>query len=411
MAERQLPLPGPVVKKSNVLVRASWAVKSVYEPRLVALVASRVRVEDQDFQDYEIPLSELLGGATDGRTRQLVTDVVDNLMGRVLTISRPTGWIKYCLFSKCEFDQTCGIVRARFDPDLKAHYLNLKSHFTQYSLMEFLLLPSIYSQRLFEILKSWGSLPEVVISLADLFSMLDVPDTLRRYPDFRRYVLEKAHKDITGKTALRFEWEAIKKGRAVESIRFTFGNRAKQTEEKKVCEQKKKTSENNNELLKSAVNCFREKGEKCSPKKTKKCDLCLRLVKSTKAATQDGEQMEPDTQERPYSDVNTSESTARRTVKPAPIADKFPPVDKTFKGEPVDEVRFVKFLRDNGMNEPESEELVSRLLSQGKLQDAWNDISSARSDFRALPKVQRRNFSKFLKKRFLSSFLLFAVSR
>ena len=56
MAQRQLVIPGPVVKKSNALARAAWSVKSVYEPRLVALVASRVRIEDQDFQDYSGPL-------------------------------------------------------------------------------------------------------------------------------------------------------------------------------------------------------------------------------------------------------------------------------------------------------------------------------------------------------------------
>ena len=223
MAQRQLVIPGPVVKKSNALARASWSVKSVYEPRLVALVASRVRVDDQDFQDYEIPLSELLGGAVDGRTRQLVAEVVEGLLGRILTLPRPNGWAKCNVFSWCEYDSKASCIRARFDPGLKEHYLNLQSHFTQYSLMEFLMLPSTYSQRLFEVLKSWSSLPESVISLADLFEMLDVPVSLRaNFKDFRRRVLEKAHKDITSQTGLRYQWEPIKQGRAVAAIRFTF---------------------------------------------------------------------------------------------------------------------------------------------------------------------------------------------
>jgi len=275
MAQRQLVIPGPVVKKSNALARASWSVKSVYEPRLVALVASRVRVGDQDFQDYEIPLSELLGGAVDGRTRQLVAEVVEGLLGRILTLPRPNGWAKCNVFSWCEYDSKAGCIRARFDPGLKEHYLNLQSHFTQYSLMEFLMLPSTYSQRLFEVLKSWSSLPEAVIDLSDLFQMLDAPASLQRYPDFRRFVLEKAHKDITKQTGLRYEWEPIKKGRAVASIRFTFGARSSQASQKK--NQAKRSTDN--ALLKKAVACF--KSGSCSPRSNKQCDICKRLVHPT----------------------------------------------------------------------------------------------------------------------------------
>lgn len=276
MAQRQLVIPGPVVKKSNALARASWSVKSVYEPRLVALVASRVRADDQDFQDYEIPLSELLGAASDGRTRQLVAEVVEGLLGRVLTLPRPNGWAKCNVFSWCEYDSKAGCIRARFDPGLKEHYLGLQSHFTQYSLMEFLLLPSTYSQRLFEVLKSWASLPESVIDLSDLFRMLDVPASLRaNFKDFRRRVLEKAHKDITSQTGLRYQWEPIKQGRAVAAIRFTFGSRSAQASEKK--NQAKRSRDN--ELLKKAVACFQSGS--CSPRSNKQCEICNRLVRSS----------------------------------------------------------------------------------------------------------------------------------
>lgn len=278
MAQRQLVIPGPVVKKSNALARASWSVKSVYEPRLVALVASRVRLDDQDFQDYEIPLSELLGGAVDGRTRQLVAEVVEGLLGRVLTLPRPNGWAKCNVFSWCEYDSKAGCIRARFDPGLKEHYLNLQSHFTQYSLMEFLMLPSTYSQRLFEVLKSWDSLPEAVINLADLFKMLDVPESHRSdFAAFRRRVLEKAHKDITSQTGLRYQWEPIKQGRAVAAIRFTFGARSVQVSEKK--NQTKRFKDN--EILKKALSCFQKTCGKCIPNSGHKCEICLRLIKKT----------------------------------------------------------------------------------------------------------------------------------
>jgi plasmid replication initiation protein len=143
--------------------------------------------------------------------------------------------------------------------------------------MEFLLLPSTYSQRLFEVLKSWSSLPESVIDLTDLFEMLDVPASLRaNFKDFRRRVLEKAHKDITTQTGLRYQWEPIKQGRAVAAIRFTFGGRSVQASDKKNQAQRSR----DNDLLKKAVSCFKSKGSSCTPKGNKQCELCKRLVRS-----------------------------------------------------------------------------------------------------------------------------------
>ena len=61
MAGRQLPLPGTIVKKSNAIARAQWQPQSIWEPRIVALVASKVRESDEDFQTYRIPVTELTG--------------------------------------------------------------------------------------------------------------------------------------------------------------------------------------------------------------------------------------------------------------------------------------------------------------------------------------------------------------
>lgn len=273
MAQNTLVQTSEIVKKSNALARASWAVKSVYEPRLVALVASRVQASDQDFQTYQLPIRELLGEAQDGRTYQLVSEVIDNLMGRVITIQQQNGWEKYNVFSKCKYDRDKGTIEVRFDPDLKEHFLGLKSHFTKYSLFEFLILPSIYSQRLFEVLKSWDDKPEVTISLQELFTILNVPKSLQRYPDFRRYVLEKAHKDINGKTTFYYEWQPIKMGRAVSSIKFVFSSK-----QRTVVKESNDTKQirTNNKLFVAAVECF--KSGECEFKAgSKKCAVCRRV--------------------------------------------------------------------------------------------------------------------------------------
>ena len=280
MAERQFPLPGPIVKKSNALARAAWSVKSIYEPRLVALIASRVRKEDKDFQTYEIPIKELIGDSDDGgRSYKLIAEVVDNLMGRLLTIPQPHGWIKYVIFSRCEYDGEKGCIRARFDPDLKEHFLGLKSNFTKYSLVEFLLLPSIYSQRLFELLKSWDDHQEVTIQIDELYKILNVPVSHKSdFAAFRRRVLEKSHRDIHDKTSFNYEWMAVKKGKSVSAVKFIF------SESKKAINNiytQEKESQKNNKLFIQSVACFKS-GECTYKSKSKKCILCKKIHSKSK---------------------------------------------------------------------------------------------------------------------------------
>ena len=286
MAERQLPLPGEIVKKSNALARARWSADSVWEPRFVALLASKVKQDDEDFQTYEIPIRELIGhskkGAS-GKTYQELTKVAEHLMGRILTIhdSNGRGWTKYTVFSKCRYRHEDGMLELRFDPDLKPHYLQLQKNFVKYNLMEFLLLPSIYSQRLFEYLKSWSSEHEHIESIHNLHELLNCSESSRKnFAEFKRYVLEKAHKDISAHTSLRYEWEPVKQGRAVVAVRFIFAKkRALPVEKKKQDDAKVKQSRATGEAFTTAIACYQERGNDCQGghQKAAVCSLCRHL--------------------------------------------------------------------------------------------------------------------------------------
>lgn len=283
MAAKQLPLPGEIVKKSNALCRARWEVDSLYEPRLVALTASKVKRSDLDFQEYEIPLQDIIGDARGGKTYKIVESIIDNLMSKVITIrdKNSASFIKYNIFSKCAYDSVKNVVIARFDPDLKPHFLGLKEKFTEYSLLEFLKLPSIYSQRLYEILKSWDDVDHVTIPISDLHEMLSTPISMRKtFGEFRRRVLDKAYDDITKRTGLKYIWAPIKSGRNIVAVSFSFSLQSIEEKEAKFDEQKRKQS---NVAFKEAISCWQLKGTKgtaCNefnPKK-EKCQLCQKIL-------------------------------------------------------------------------------------------------------------------------------------
>lgn len=274
-----------VVKKSNALARARWSAESVWEPRLVALLASKVSANDTDFQVYEVPVSELIEKSEknfSGRTYIELAAVVERVMSRVITIKDEDGkgWTKYNVFSRCRYRFTDAVLELRFDPDLKIHFLNLQKNFAQYNLLEYLMLPSIYSQRIFEILKSWTDRPDVVISLEELHGMLNTPDSLRNdFAQFRRRVLEKAHKDIHQDTSMAFEWEPIKKGRLVVAIRFFLGpKRLERGRKKKKDQADNKAAKPRTATIEAANGCARLKHFACVKRDNTKavCAFCVK---------------------------------------------------------------------------------------------------------------------------------------
>ena len=268
MAGRQLPLPGTIVKKSNAIARAQWQPQSIWEPRIVALVASKVRESDEDFQTYRIPVTELTGMSDEDLRGNQYRDIERSIahLGKAtirIEGKKPRSFRQYGIFSMCGYEDGCLI--ARFDPDLKPHFLNLKAQFTAYNLFEYLTLPSTYSQRIFEFLKSWANVPEVIISVVELNEMLNTPPSFRKdFKAFRIRVLEKSHKDIHEKTSLRFEWEPIKVGKSVEKIRFIFGDRRALSEKVKEDAKEKKRQRLADQRLLRAIDCAKKKNGVCS---------------------------------------------------------------------------------------------------------------------------------------------------
>lgn len=277
---KQLTLPVEV-RKSNAIIRAKWQPKTVWEPRLVALVAAQIKATDKDFHTYKIPVASVMGEESThplgGESYRRLREVAKRIVGSVIEIegTEAQEFAVYGIFSKCAYKD--GVFHVRFDPDLKPHFLQLQSHFTKYNLLEFMQLSGTYAQRLFEILASWQDKPEVTLDLADMQDRLGVAESLRkRWPDFRRYVLEKGHREITRKTSFDFEWEPVKKGRAVVGIRFTFGKAKREDVASGKAEAtKQKTADRHNSQMKRVDACFKKwKGGSCREDQGEDCQVC-----------------------------------------------------------------------------------------------------------------------------------------
>lgn len=284
MAEEELSTPGALVKKSNSIIRTRITVKSVEASRILAHLVACIRVDEKRTDVRYSVLAKDIIPYMGGDNYRHIKATCKELAGTFAESEEPDnegGHPEYTVrpfFSELKYKK--GVITAIFNPVMKDYLFELKGCFTTYNLTEYLSLPSLYSQRIFEIVKSLANLKEgeAIVSMADLHRFLDSPKSFQaNFKDFRRFVLEKAHKDITEKTSFRFEWEPVKVGRSVEKIRFIFNGGKKALAQK---EQEKAKEEKRQRLIKQrfqrALSCAIEKGGDCRTMDNVRivCKLC-----------------------------------------------------------------------------------------------------------------------------------------
>lgn len=276
MAMSQLTLPGELVKKHNALVRSKITIDNKTSSRILACLIAAIRHDDTKLKEsYSVPVKDYLppdeGGGKGGKQYRLVKEACSQLAKATFERewSDPDQDATDPIFEAVPFFVSVkyrkGLVSAKFNPEISGLLLQLRGLFTELNLIEYLSLPSFYSQRIFEILKSWSGLPEVVLSVVELHRLLDTPPSFRAdFKALRVYVLEKAYRDIQKKTSFRFEWEPVKVGRSVKAIRFLFTPRRKaiaEAEKQKAKEDKQRHL--NNQRFLRAVECAKAKGWDC----------------------------------------------------------------------------------------------------------------------------------------------------
>lgn len=287
MSTEKLSIPGTIVKKSNTLIRTRITVKSVEASRILAHLIACIHTDDKNLdQTYVVSAKDILPYTGGGDYRHIKATCKDLLQAIVeLEEPDPDGthpiFIGRTFFTEIKYRK--GVIEAAFNSRLRPYLLELKGCFTTFNLIEYLSLPSLYSQRIFEIAKSLENSKggEAIISMLDLHRFLDTPKSFQNnFKDFRRRVLDKAYSDIHEHTLLKFEWEPIKVGRSVEKIRFIFacGRKAiAQKEQDNAKEEKRKRLEG--QRIRRALDCAKTKKGECQTRDNKPiiCKMCLSL--------------------------------------------------------------------------------------------------------------------------------------
>jgi plasmid replication initiation protein len=193
-----------VVKQHNDIIGGKYNLNP-NEIKFILTIVAQIKMEDEDFKPYTITKKELEERWGVELNEARLKEFADGILSKPFSIKRPPpdgskkksgGFIAMNWFSSIEYKEHQAIIEASFDPKLKPYLLDLKGTFTTFNLGYALKFKSAYAIRIYQLIKQFEPKGYYRTKVADLQEILKVPDSLKVYADFKRYVLNIALKEI-----------------------------------------------------------------------------------------------------------------------------------------------------------------------------------------------------------------------
>lgn len=250
---------------SNVLPFARYKL-SPTQLKMILFVMARVRVSDEAFKSYEIPIKEIMeviGLSPEGIYTSIKTEA-EALMREVLVFEKktPTGFKQFDAmhwFSFFHYLEGTGAVQVQFDPHLRPHLLELKGCFSTFALKYVLGLRSFYSIRIYQMLKKEAAFKTSCALDLETFKRelkIEKIPTYKNFGALKRRILGPALREIGEKTDLKiigFKEKKAKKGKKIEGFTVFFAPQVppKEREERELALESLKSSATYDEILES----------------------------------------------------------------------------------------------------------------------------------------------------------------
>lgn len=219
-----------LVRKANELVEARYKF-DIWETRVFAKMLTMVKPGDENFQLYDIHVGDLLKDFNledQGYNYASVKQATKKLLTRVIEIERETPegvkWYAMPLLVGAQGfkePRDGNYISVQFHHELKPYLLELKERYLQYDIRNLWGLSSVYSVRMYELLKQYEKIGKRFFTLEDLRTKLAIELTeYLKYNHFKDKVLLKAQGDLGNSTDIAFSMEEHKQGKRVTAITF-----------------------------------------------------------------------------------------------------------------------------------------------------------------------------------------------
>jgi hypothetical protein len=219
----------PLVVQHNALVNAKFDLNT-HEARLFLALLARLQRTDTAFSKCQLLVREIVPNTGSNNVYDQVRRMLKDFASRTLTIEklsadgRPLKKPSFTvipLLAYATYLEGEGMIEAQFNDLLLPYLLELRDNFTKAQLAELLKLKSASSYRIYWLLREYGAFGKRTIRLDELKAILGLDREYDRFNNFRARILDRAQAELAA-TDLPFTYEAIKQGREVVEIRFSF---------------------------------------------------------------------------------------------------------------------------------------------------------------------------------------------
>lgn len=235
-----------LVVSTNDLVYAKYEM-SLWQKRVFIYAISQLEKADTEFVPIRMNIADIIRFYKSGDGTKAYKAIIEapKHLDRVMEIPYVTekGFLRYGfvrLLQKytipADNQKENQYIEIHFNNDLKPHLLELKEKFLKYDIRNVIELQSIYSFRMFEILKSYEFRKDIELEVDYLREILEIGSIYKAYKDFRKRIIDKAQEDLLKYCDIAFTYEERKgvKGKKIESLIFHISkNEAQQRDVKK----------------------------------------------------------------------------------------------------------------------------------------------------------------------------------
>lgn len=131
-------------------------------------------------------------------------------------------WIKGHFISSIEAKGD-GTVEIVMDPKLMKYFFNIQDKYTFLEIQTLLSFSSVYSIRVFNLLKQFPKNKKRIFTVEELKEMLLIQEKYKNFTDLKRYVLDPAVKDINAMSTMQVSYDSdAKRGKKATTITFFY---------------------------------------------------------------------------------------------------------------------------------------------------------------------------------------------
>jgi plasmid replication initiation protein len=226
--EENLKFNSELVVQHNNLIESKYRL-SLQEKRLMLFLMSKIKKNDNSFRKIEISIPEL-ANIMELNSKNMYRDmakVTKTMIGRVLSIRNldENSLLQVPWIASAQYLYGNGKIVIRISEELAPYLLQMKNQFTVIKLSDLMKFKSIYSLRIYELLKQYEPIHYRKIGIDELRLSCGIPENrLKLVADFRRKVLDIAKREINTKSDIFIEFNFVKQSRKFVSIEFSIIN-------------------------------------------------------------------------------------------------------------------------------------------------------------------------------------------